>query len=93
MEETQTQTETIPAKKRDSKTLEMVLLLVLGILVGFSAKTEAAKRITMGSDDYLLSQQVSGIYDLNAVQRDVIAKGDAGTIAGPQAAGGSCGGQ
>lgn len=80
-------------KKPGNKKFEMVLLLVLGVLVGFSAKTEAAKRITMGSSDYLLSQKDAGAYDLNAIQKNLTAKGDGAgaSIAGPQMQGGSCG--
>lgn len=72
------------------KRFEIVLLMVLGALVGFSVKTEAVKKITMGADDYLLSQQDRYAYDLNAMQRDLLAKGDGASIAGPQMTGGSC---
>lgn len=78
-------------KKENQKRLEMVLLLVLGILVGFSVKTEAAKRITMGSGDYLLSQKDTGSYDINAIQKDLLAKGEVSDITNTQATGGSCG--
>lgn len=78
-------------KKENQRRLEMVLLLVLGILVGFSVKTEAAKRITMGSGDYLLSQKDAGAYDINAIQKDLLARGEVSDITNAQATGGSCG--
>lgn len=77
-------------QKKDQKKFEIALLLVLGVLVGFSVKTEAAKRITMGSSDYLLSQQDASAYDLNVLQKDALARGDSASITGPQATGGSC---
>lgn len=73
------------------KRIEVMLLLILGTLVGFSAKTEASKRITMGSDDYLLSQRDVRAYDLNTMQKNLIANGDGASMASPQVAGGSCG--
>ena len=79
------------ARKHPSqKGFEMVLLLVLGILVGFSVKTEAAKRITMGANDYMVSQKDMTAYDINLIQKDLLAKGEAGSVATPQAAGGLC---
>ena len=77
-------------KKRTHR-FEIVLLLVLGLLVGFSVKTEASKRVTMGSSDYLLTQKDVNAYDLNKIQKDLAAQGGGSTIAPPQAAGGSCG--
>ncbi len=69
-----------------------VLVLVIGVLAGFAVKTEASHRITMGSGDYLVAQQLdSKVYDLNAIQRDLTMKGEGSSIAPPQAAGGSCG--
>ncbi len=77
-------------KRPSQKGFEMVLLLVLGILVGFSVKTEAAKRITMGANDYMVTQRDVNAYDLNQVQKDLLAKGETGSVATPQAAGGLC---
>lgn len=77
-------------KKRTHR-FEIALLLILGMLVGFSVKTEAAKRITMGSSDYLLTQKDVNAYDLNKIQKDLVASGEGSSIAPPQATGGSCG--
>ncbi|MDD5083426.1 MAG: hypothetical protein PHT88_00625 [Candidatus Moranbacteria bacterium] len=90
MQEERVQPEVASPSKRNYRTLELALLLVLGILVGFSVKTEAAKRITMGSSDYLLSQKDAGAYDLNAMQKELSAKGDSAGLASPQPTGGSC---
>jgi hypothetical protein len=79
------------SKKHNYDVLSMGLFLVLGILVGFSVKTEASKRVTMGFGDYLLSQRDAGAYDINAIQKDLLAKGEVGGLASPQAAGSSCG--
>ena len=92
MEEEKVQSDVARTEKRSSRTVEMALLLVLGVLAGFSLKTEAAKRVTIGSDDYLVSQRDFNAYDLNALQKELIAKGETSTIsAGSQATGGSCG--
>ena len=77
-------------KRPSQKGFEMALLLVLGVLIGFSVKTEATKRITMGANDYMVTQRDVNAYDLNQVQKDLLAKGEAGSVATPQAAGGLC---
>jgi hypothetical protein len=87
---------TTPKKKCalfGSRTFELSLLLVFGILLGFALKTEASKRITLGANDYLLVQNKNGgVYDLDAVQKEIITKGsDSGTASSLQQAGGSCG--
>lgn len=91
MEEENVHAETTRLEKPHQKKLEIALLLVLGILVGFAAKTEASQRITMGSGDYLLSQKDARAYDINAIQKELLAKGETSSIAGPQPTGGSCG--
>lgn len=91
MEEEHVRTETTRVENPQQKRLEIALLLVLGILVGFAAKTQASHRITMGSSDYLLTQKDAGAYDINAIQKELLAKGETSSIAGPQPTGGSCG--
>lgn len=91
MEEEKVPSDTDQTKNLSRKKFEVGLLLVLGLLVGFSMKTEATKRITIGSGDYLLSQKDMNAYDLNAIQKNLTAKGDSVGLASPQAAGGTCG--
>ena len=47
--------------------IELVLVLILGILIGYAVKAEAAKRITIGFNDYKM-KIVPGQYDINALQ-------------------------
>jgi hypothetical protein len=42
--------------KINEKTINYLLIFILGFLVGVAVKTEAKKRITIGYDDYLASQ-------------------------------------
>ncbi len=42
--------------KINEKTINYLLIFILGFLVGVAVKTEARKRITIGYDDYLVSQ-------------------------------------
>jgi hypothetical protein len=94
MEEEHVQTDMSKNVKCGRKRIEIALLLVMGILVGFSVKTEAAKRITIGYGDYLLSQKDASAYDINAIQKNLLAKGTGDTKeSSPQTVGGgSCGG-
>lgn len=48
--------------------LEYILFLVLGFLLGIVIKTEAAKSITVGYNDYQVDTK-SVYYDLNALQK------------------------
>jgi hypothetical protein len=91
MNEEHVSSDLIRTKKSGNRKFEIALLLVLGMLVGFSVKTEASKKITMGSGDYLLSQKDASSYDLNAIQKDLTARGESAGVASPKAAGGSCG--
>lgn len=40
--------------KINEKTINVLLILILGFLVGVAVKTEAKKRITIGYGDYLI---------------------------------------
>ncbi|MFA6974047.1 MAG: hypothetical protein WC238_04915 [Parcubacteria group bacterium] len=53
--------------------VELALFLVLGILIGFAVKTEAAKRITIGFDDYKMKAGVAQ-YNINKLQADFLNK-------------------
>jgi hypothetical protein len=66
-------------KKKKRKTdyyVELILFLVLGILVGVAVKTEAAKTITIGFDDYKMKLQKQD-YDINQLQSDLAKKNQA----------------
>jgi hypothetical protein len=70
----------------------MALLLMFGVLVGFAVKTEAAKRLTMGFDDATIAVNDTNAYDVNVMQKDLLAKGASTPIAsGAAFSGGSCG--
>lgn len=53
--------------------IELALFLILGILLGVALKTEAAKRITMGYNDYKM-KIMSQDYNIEKIQKDVLAK-------------------
>ena len=42
--------------KINEKTINYLLILILGFLVGVAVKTEAKKRVTIGFGDYLVSE-------------------------------------
>lgn len=46
--------ENLARKKKREVIFEMALFLILGILLGITIKTEAAKRITIGFNDYTI---------------------------------------
>lgn len=50
--------------------VEIILMLVLGILIGIAVKTEAAKRITIGSDDYKMKFSANA-YNLNNLEKEL----------------------
>jgi hypothetical protein len=66
---------------------ELVLLFVLGALVGFMFKTVAYASVTMGFQDYTVAQKGASAYDLNALQKELVAKGES-SVAAPRALGG-----
>jgi hypothetical protein len=61
-------------KKRDFY-IEAVLFLVLGILMGVAIKTEAAKKITIGFDDYRMAFYHQD-FNLNQMQADLNKKAE-----------------
>lgn len=50
--------------------VEIILMLVLGILIGIAVKTEAMKRITIGSDDYKMKFSANA-YNLNNLEKEL----------------------
>jgi hypothetical protein len=56
-------------QKKDFYT-EVILMLILGILIGVAVKTEAAKRITIGSDDYRM-KFFANTYNLNNLEKEL----------------------
>lgn len=91
MEEKMTYEMMLENEKRRKNRL--LMMLILGIVGGFALKTEAAKRVTMGSNDYMVTQDEVRAYNLNEMQRTVIAQGGAAAPTDAPAAGGSCGQQ
>jgi len=59
-------------KMKMDKYVEFLLIFVLGVLIGVAVKTEAAKRITMGFDDYLMKMHKQE-YNINGLQ-DALAE-------------------
>lgn len=47
---------------------KMIILALFGMLLGFVIKTEAAKRITVGFEDYKLPES-GKLYDINDLQK------------------------
>ena len=58
--------------KKDYYT-ELALFLILGILLGIAIKTEAAKRVTIGYNDYKM-KIMSQDFDISKMQKDMLAK-------------------
>ncbi len=50
--------------------IEVILMLILGILIGVAVKTEAAKRITIGSNDYKMKSSANA-YNLNQLEKEL----------------------
>lgn len=70
--------------------IELALFLILGILVGISAKTEAKKYITIGFDDYKMKIERQA-YNINQLQTTLDAQqaaAEAAQAAQQNAAGG-----
>jgi hypothetical protein len=42
--------------KINEKSINFILILILGFLVGVAVKTEAKKRVTIGYNDYLVNE-------------------------------------
>lgn len=60
-------------KKKKDFYVELALFLILGILIGIAAKTEAGKRITIGFNDYQLINSRNR-YDINELQKNLAEK-------------------
>lgn len=85
------QADAVRAKSVRRGRFEIALLFILGILLGIAVKTEAYERITIGFQDYTLTQQDLKAYDINALQKDLIAKGDSLVDSSGSLGGGACG--
>lgn len=48
--------------------IEVLLYVTLGFLMGFTIKTEAGRRLTIGFDDYKIKESHQG-YDLEAIKK------------------------
>lgn len=53
--------------------IEIALIFILGALIGIAVKTEAAKRITIGFNDYQMKAN-SSQYNISKLQDDLISK-------------------
>ncbi len=53
--------------------VELVLFFILGVLIGVTLKTEAAKRITIGYNDYQMKIEKQD-YNINQLQSDLTRK-------------------
>jgi hypothetical protein len=62
-----------PKKKKYDFYIELALFLILGILIGIAVKTEAAKKITIGFDDYKMKIMRSD-FDINKIEKDILKK-------------------
>jgi hypothetical protein len=60
----------IAKKKKREAFFELALFLVLGILLGITVKTEAAKRITIGFNDYEIANGKND-YNLETIRQDL----------------------
>lgn len=56
--------------KRDFK-IELALFFILGVLLGVTIKTEAAKRITIGFNDYKVESAVDS-YNVSEIKKKLI---------------------
>lgn len=59
--------------KVDDFKFELTLFFILGFLLGFTLKTEAAKKITIGFNDYKVLRAKQG-YDLDKLKSDLEKK-------------------
>lgn len=63
-------------EKKMSFKSKMVWLALFGVLLGFVIKTEAAKRVTIGFEDYKIAD-IEKTYDINQLEKDLLMKKDA----------------
>lgn len=77
--------------RREYSRRDFVILFLIGISIGIIGKTISSDRVTVGYQDYTLSNSV-GMYNLNAVERVVMEKASAASTAAPldPTVGGSC---
>jgi hypothetical protein len=57
-------------KEKRELIFELALFFLLGILLGITVKTEAAKKITIGFDDYKVTN-VGSYYDIESMKKDM----------------------
>lgn len=80
-------------KKKYNLSIEPVLILILGILMGVVVKTEALKRITIGFNDYRIPY-LKQSYDMDKIYKDLIKKkqseSESGNEPSEQAPSGAC---
>jgi len=60
-------------KKRKDVIVELSLFLILGILMGVTIKTEAAKKITIGFNDYKLENSHQA-YNITMMQKEMMTQ-------------------
>lgn len=58
-------------KKKREAVFEMALFFILGVLIGITIKTEAAKKITIGFNDYQIPR-ISQSYDTKQLKQNLI---------------------
>ncbi|MEI8344331.1 MAG: hypothetical protein WCF93_05265 [Candidatus Moraniibacteriota bacterium] len=63
--------EDLKKKKKKDLFFELTLFFILGILIGITAKTEAAKKITIGFNDYQIPAKLER-YDLAELKRNLL---------------------
>lgn len=61
------------ADKKVDFFIEVALIFILGVLIGIAVKTEAAKRFTIGFNDYQMKAAPQN-YDINKLEQDLISK-------------------
>lgn len=66
----------------------MVAIFVIGIVLGFGAKTLATSSVTIGYRDYTAPKE--GAYDLIALQKKVSESGSTGAFTGGSQPSGAC---
>jgi len=57
-------------KRKRELIFELALFFVLGILIGITVKTEAAKRVTIGFSDYKITAGKTA-YDIESIKKDL----------------------
>lgn len=62
-------------KKKNDVIVELTLFFVLGLLLGITIKTEAAKRLTIGFDDYKIEKSRQG-FDVSQMERELLRKAE-----------------